>query len=31
VFDNTDLQDIKYLERSAQIATEMKYIFSTIK
>lgn len=30
-FDNTDLQDDKYLERSNQIATEMKYIFSTIK
>ena len=29
-FDNTDLQDVKYLERSAQIATEMKYVFQKI-
>lgn len=26
-FDGTDLQDEKYLERSIQIATEMKYVF----
>lgn len=26
-FDGTDLQDEKYLERSVQIATEMKYVF----
>ena len=30
-FDNTDLQDQKYLERSYQIATEMKYVFNQIK
>ena len=30
-FDNTDLQDQKYLERSNQIATEMKYVFNQIK
>ena len=29
-FDNTSLQEEKYLERSTQIATEMKYIFSQI-
>lgn len=27
-YDNTELQDEKYLERSTQIATEMKYIFN---
>ena len=31
VFDNTPLKTIKYLERSLQIATELKYIFSNIK
>lgn len=31
LFDNTDLQDEKYLERSNQIATEMKYVFSILK
>ncbi len=31
VFDNTPLQEVKYLERSAQIATEMKYVFSNLK
>lgn len=30
LFDNTDLQDKKYLERSNQIATEMKYVFQKI-
>lgn len=30
-FDNTDLQDQKYAERSKQIATEMKYVFQQIK
>ena len=30
LFDNTDLQDEKYLERSTQIATEMKYVFQKI-
>ena len=30
-FDNTSQQDEKYLERSLQIATEMKYIFSKLK
>lgn len=30
-FDNTPLQLEKYSERSLQIATEMKYIFSNIK
>ncbi|GGI57702.1 arsenate-mycothiol transferase ArsC [Winogradskyella haliclonae] len=30
-YDNTPLQDEKYTERSLQIATEMKYIFSKIK
>ena len=30
-FDNTPLKTIKYLERSLQIATELKYIFSNIK
>lgn len=30
-FDNTPLQSEKYKERSLQIATEMKYIFSNIK
>lgn len=30
-FDNTPQQLEKYLERSIQIATEMKYIFSSIK
>lgn len=29
-FDNTDLQDAKYLERSTQIATEMKYVFQQV-
>ncbi len=29
-FDNTDLQSEKYLERSTQIATEMKYIFQQV-
>lgn len=29
-FDNTPQQEEKYLERSIQIATEMKYIFSKI-
>jgi arsenate reductase (thioredoxin) len=31
VFDNTPLQKEKYLERSMQIATELKYVFSKIK
>ncbi len=31
VFDNTPLQLEKYKERSLQIATEMKYVFSNIK
>ena len=30
-FDNTPQQNEKYLERSLQIATELKYIFSKIK
>jgi len=30
-FDNTPLQSEKYLERSIQIATEMKFVFSSIK
>ena len=30
-FDNTPLQDEKYLERSLQIATELKYVFSALK
>lgn len=30
-FDNTPLQEEKYLERSIQIATEMWYVFSQIK
>tara|TARA_B100001059_G_scaffold143338_1_gene143341 strand:+ start:247 stop:864 length:618 start_codon:yes stop_codon:yes gene_type:complete len=30
-YDNTSQQDEKYLERSLQIATEIKYIFSKIK
>lgn len=30
LFDNTDLQNEKYLERSNQIATEMKYVFQKI-
>lgn len=30
LFDNTDQQDEKYAERSLQIATEMKYVFSNI-
>ncbi len=29
-FDNTPLMDIKYAERSIEIATEMKYVFSNI-
>jgi len=29
--DNTDLQTQTYLERSLQIATEMKYVFSKVK
>ena len=31
VFDNTPQQAKKYKERSLQIATEMKYVFSQIK
>ncbi len=31
VFDNTDLQKEKYLERSLDIASEMYYVFSQIK
>ncbi len=31
IFDNTLVQQEKYLEASIQIATEMKYIFSLIK
>jgi arsenate reductase len=31
VFDGTDLQSEKYLERSIQIASEMKYVFSQIQ
>ena len=31
VYDNTDLQTEKYSERSIEIATEMKYVFSQIK
>lgn len=30
-FDGTDEQNQKYLERSTQIATELKYVFSEIK
>jgi len=30
-FDNTLLQDEKYLERSVQIATELLYVFSKVK
>jgi len=30
LFDNTPQQDIKYLERSNQIATEMKYVFKQV-
>ena len=30
-FDNSPLQDEKYLERCTQIATELKYVFSKIK
>ncbi len=30
-FDNTPQQEEKYLERSIQIATEMKYVFSKIQ
>ena len=30
VFDGTDQQEAKYLERSEQIANEMKYVFSKI-
>jgi len=30
-YDNTSQQDEKYLERSLQIATQMKYIFSKLK
>ena len=30
-FDNTPQQEAKYLERSLQIATELKYVFSQIK
>lgn len=29
-FDGTELQDEKYLERSVQIATEMKYVFKSV-
>ncbi len=29
-FDGTELQDEKYLERSIQIATEMKYVFKHV-
>ncbi len=31
VFDDTPIQKEKYLERSLQIATELKYVFSSIK
>lgn len=31
LFDNTPQQDEKYLERSNQIATEMKYVFEQVK
>ena len=31
IYDNTDLQTEKYLERSNQIAIEMHYVFSQIK
>ncbi len=30
-FDNSPLQEVKYLERSLQIAGELKYVFSQIK
>ncbi|MEY2670826.1 MAG: hypothetical protein RLZZ577_1142, partial [Bacteroidota bacterium] len=30
-FDGTDLMDVKYAERSLEIASEMHYIFSQIK
>ncbi len=30
-FDDSPLQEAKYLERSLQIATELKYVFSQIK
>ena len=30
-FDNSPLQEAKYLERSLQIASELKYVFSQIK
>lgn len=31
IFDGTPLQDEKYLERSLQIATDMKYVFANLK
>lgn len=31
IFDGTDLMDVKYLERSIEIASEMNYVFSQIK
>jgi len=31
LFDNTPQQAEKYLERSNQIATEMKYVFEHVK
>ena len=31
LYDNTDLQSEKYSERSMEIATEMKYVFSQLK
>jgi arsenate reductase len=31
VFDNTPQQEEKYMERSIQIATEMKYVFSNLE
>jgi arsenate reductase len=30
-FDGTDLMDVKYAERSLEIASEMYYVFSKIK
>ena len=31
IFDGTDLMDVKYFERSIEIASEMNYVFSQIK
>jgi arsenate reductase len=29
-YDNTNLQNEKYIERGLQIATELKYVFSKV-